>query len=72
MGRTISKSNASETLLALRLDAIQMSAHERLLAKASLARAEAFAAFLVQLVNGVKNLARKASLRPYHRPNAPV
>ncbi len=67
MSRKISKSNANETLLNVRLDSILMSSHERLRARASLARAEAFADVTVEIVNLIKRLAKVLVVRPFQR-----
>lgn len=67
MSRKISKSNANETLLKARLDSIQMSSHERLRAKASLARAEAFADAAAEIINLIKRLAKVLVVRPFQR-----
>ena len=70
MNRKISKTIASEAFFNARLDAIRMSSHERLRAKASLARAEAFADAAVAIINLVKRLTKVLVLRPYRRLSA--
>lgn len=55
-----------------RLDKIRMSVHERLQAKAQLARAEAFADAVVGAVNFVKNLLKVLVVRPYWRRTTSV
>lgn len=67
MSRKISKSNANEALLNARLDSIQMSSHERLRAKASLARADAFANAVAGIINLIKRLAKVLVVRPFQR-----
>ncbi len=67
MSRKISKSNANEGLLNARLDSIHMSSHERLRARASLARAEAFADVTAEIINLIKRLANVLVVRPFQR-----
>ena len=67
MSKKISKSNANETLLRVRLGEIHMSAHERRRAEVSLARAEAFADAVGEIVNLVKRLTKILVVRPYQR-----
>jgi hypothetical protein len=67
MSRKISKSIANEALLTRRLDEIHMSTRERLRAKASLARAEAFADAAAEIINLFKRLANALVLRPLQR-----
>jgi len=70
MNRKISKTKANEAFFNARLDAIRMSSHERLRAKASLARAEAFADAAVAIINLIKRLTKVLVLRPYRRLTA--
>ena len=56
MAATINKSNADREFFNRRLDEIRMNGHERLKAKAHLARAEAMAAMLAAAVSGIRQL----------------
>jgi len=67
MRSNVNKSNASEAFWVQRLDQVQMGDHERLMAKAHLARAEAFATLLGDFVRAIKNLTRRRAVRPYQR-----
>ena len=67
MRNRISKSNADEALLNRRLEEIRMSTHERLRAKADLARAEAFANAAGEIINLIKRLAKFLVVRPFQR-----
>lgn len=61
----IRKTNADLDFLNARLDEVRMSSHERLRAKASLARSEAVAEAVVEIVNLVKRLLKALVVRPY-------
>ena len=63
----IRKTNADLDFLNARLDEVRMSSHERLRAKASLARAEAVAEAVVEIINLVKRLLMTLVVRPYRR-----
>ena len=67
MNEKISKTNQREAFFDARLDEIRMSSYERLRAKASLARAEAFADVAAQIINLVKRLLKTLVIRPYRR-----
>lgn len=70
MSHKISKTNEREAFFIARLDEIRLSSHERLRAKASLARAEAFADAAAGIINLVKRLVKALVLRPYRRLTA--
>ena len=72
MNSKVSKSNGEWELIEARLDEIGLSSHERLKAKAQLARAEAVADALAVLAAGVKRVLKQIFDRPYHEPNASV
>ena len=65
MAKRVSKSNSDADFFNARLDEIRMSSLERLRAKASLARAEAFADAVAALINLVKRLVKTLVVRPY-------
>lgn len=67
MNAKISKTNSNLDFLNARLDEVRMSSHERLRAKASLARAEAVAEAVVEIINLVKRLLMTLVVRPYRR-----
>ncbi len=67
MKKEISKTNEQEEFFNALLDEVRMSGHERLRAKANLARAEAFADAVAAGVNLVKRLIKSLVLRPYRR-----
>lgn len=68
MNTNISKSNSDLVFLNARIDDIQMSDYARLRAKASLARADAFAQALVGIFVFFKRLLKTAAIRPVGRP----
>ena len=70
MNAKVSKSNGEWELIEARLDEIGLSSHERLKAKAQLARAEAVADALAALAASVKRAVKHILDRPYHEPNA--
>lgn len=72
MKRKISKTNEELDFLNARLDEIRMSGHERLRAKASLARAEAVAGLLVAFARALKRLLKALVLRPLRRLTAAI
>lgn len=63
----LSKTNQELDFLNARLDEVRMSGHERLRAKASLARAEAVAELLVAFASALKRLLKALVLRPIRR-----
>lgn len=65
MNVKIRKTNHDLDFLNARLDEVRMSSHERLRAKASLARSEAVAEAVVEIVNLVKRLLKTLVVRPY-------
>lgn len=65
MNVKIIKTNHDLDFLNARLDEVRMSSHERLRAKASLARSEAVAEAVVEIVNLVKRLLKALVVRPY-------
>ncbi len=65
MNVKIRKTNHNMDFLNARLDEVRMSSHERLRAKASLARSEAVAEAVVEIVNLVKRLLKALVVRPY-------
>ena len=67
MNGKISKTNQSETFFNALLDEVRMNGDERLRAKASLARAEAFADAVVNLIDLAKRLLKALVVRPYRR-----
>ncbi len=67
MSMKMSKTNQNLNDLYARLDEIRMSSHERLHAKASLARAEAMANGAAAIINLFSRLAKTLVLRPYRR-----
>lgn len=67
MKETISKSKSDWDFLNARLDEVRMSSHERLRAKASLARTQAFADAAVAIVKLFKRLLKTLVVRPYRR-----
>lgn len=72
MNLKIRKTNASEAFFDAKLDEIRMTEGERLRAKASLARAEAFADAAVAIINLVKRLTKVLVLHPYRRLTASI
>lgn len=72
MKEKISKTNDNMDFLNARLDEIRMSGHERLRAKASLARAEAIADLLVGFSSAIKRLLKTLVLRPIRRLMAAI
>jgi len=72
MADKISKPNSRAEFFDAKLDEIQFSDHERFRAKASLARAEAFADAAVAIINLVKRLVKALVLRPYRRLTASI
>jgi len=68
MNDKISKTNSSLDFLNARLDEVRISSHERLRAKASLARTEAVADAAVRLIILVKRLLKALVVRPARRP----
>ena len=67
MSRNRSKTDPGLEFLYARLDEVRMSGHERLRAKASLARAEAVADLMVGIAKGIKSLLKILVLRPIRR-----
>ena len=67
MNEKISKTNSNLDFMNDRLDKVRMSSHERLRAKASLARAEAVADVVVEIINLVKHLLKTLVVRPFRR-----
>jgi hypothetical protein len=67
MNAKISKSNENLDFFSARLDEVQMSEYERLRAKASLARAEAVADAVVELIGLGKRLLKTLVVRPFRR-----
>ena len=70
MNKNNGKTDPSLEVLYARLDEVRMSDHERLRAKGSLAQAEAFADFMVEMANGIKRLLKILVLRPIRRLTA--
>ena len=68
----ISKSNSQSEFFNARLDEIQMSDRERLRAKESFARAEAFVDAAAAGVNLVERLLRALVLRPFRHLTASI
>lgn len=71
MNVKISKTNERVVFFNALLDEVRMSGHERLRAKAALARAEAFADALAAVFNFAKQLLKALVLRPYRRLTTP-
>ena len=67
MNTKISKTNEREAFFNTLLDEVRMSGHERLRAKASLARAEALADAILAAINLAKRLLKALVVRPYRR-----
>jgi hypothetical protein len=67
MNEKISKTNQSLEFFSARLDEVQMSEYERLRAKASLARAEAVAGAVIELIGLGKRLLKTLVVRPFRR-----
>ena len=67
MNAKMSKTNPELAFLNARLDEVRMSNHERLRAKASLARSEAFADAVVEIINLARRLLKTLVMRPYRR-----
>jgi hypothetical protein len=72
MSTKISKSNDSLAFFNSRLDEIRMNGHERLKAKAHLARAEAMADLFLAAVHAIGRLLKPAPAKPVrqHAPSA--
>lgn len=70
MTSKISKTNPDMAFFNARLDEIRMSGHERLKAKAHLARAEAFASAFAALIGMIKRTLKGSGTRS-HRRTAP-
>ena len=72
MSNKISKSNEDLAFFNSRLDEIRMSGHDRLKAKAHLARAEAMADLFLAAIHAVGRLLRPAPAKPVrqHAPSA--
>ncbi len=68
MNTKISKPNSDLEFMYARIDEIGMSSHDRLRAKASLARAEAFAEAMAGIINLFKRLLKALTVRPVGRP----
>lgn len=67
MNAKISKTNENLDFFSARLDEVQLSEYERLRAKASLARAEAVADAVVELIGLGKRLLKTLVVRPFRR-----
>lgn len=67
MTQKTSKTNSSLDFFYARLDKVQMSEHERLRAKASLARAEAIADLTFEIARAAKRLLKNLVVRPIRR-----
>ncbi len=67
MSNKLSKSNVDLAFFNSRLDEVRMSGHERLKAKAHLARAEAMAELLASAYRGIVRLFKSGPARP-NRP----
>jgi hypothetical protein len=67
VSKNISKTNEDAEFFNALLDEVRINGTERLRAKASFERAEAFADAVVACVNLVKRLLNTLVLRPYHR-----
>lgn len=67
MNSKISKTNENLDFFNARLDRVQMSEYERLLAKATFARAEAVANAVVELIGLGKRLFKTLVARPFRR-----
>lgn len=67
MNVKISKTNSDLDFMNARLDEVRISSHERLRAKASLARAAAVAEAVVKIINLVKRLLKTLVVRPFRR-----
>ncbi len=65
MSQKSRKNNSSLDFFNARIDAIRMSDHERLKAKARFARAEAMAELLARIAGGIGRLLKAAVVRPY-------
>lgn len=70
MKQTISKSNLEGSATLDRLQQIQISAHDRLLAEAHLARAEFLADVVIGSIDVAKRVLRALVLRPFRRAAA--
>jgi len=68
MTNKISKSNVDLAYFDSRLDEIRMTGHQRLKAKAHLARAEAMAEVLAAAARGIARLFKSAPAKPSRRP----
>lgn len=67
MNREISKTNDREAFFNALLDEVRMSGTERLRAKATMARAEAFADAVESVFDFAKRLLKALVVRPYRR-----
>ncbi len=72
MNDKISKTKSEFDFLNARLDEILMSGHERIKAKAQLARAEAIADLFVAVAGGLKRLFKALVLKPFRRLTAAI
>lgn len=70
MNANASKTNQDLDFFNQRLDEIRMSGHERLLAKARFARAEAFAEALSVAAQAIARLFKRLTAKPVH-PSSP-
>ena len=68
MNEKISKTNEKFAFFNARLDEVRMSGHERLIAKARFAQAEAIANLAFALVDCARGLLKPRATRPLHRP----
>lgn len=73
MNVKVSKTNQDLDFIHQRLDEIRMSGHERLLAKARLAQAEAIADTLFAVAQAVARVFKRLTAKPAHpaSPTAP-
>ena len=67
MNVKISKTNEDLEFFNRRLDEVQMTSYERLMAKAHLARAEAVSEFLLVLAGGIARFFKAPSPKPSRR-----
>ena len=70
MSMKISKTNPDLEYLYARLDEVRMSGHDRLRAKASLARAEAVADLFIAVANAIHRLLNAIVIKPFRRLTA--
>jgi len=66
MNAKISKTNSEWSLLDQRLDEVRLSGHDRLKAKAQMARAEAFADFVAVVWKALGRLFQGSAKAPHH------